>query len=119
GERKTLRIAARHGDYTNFDGTPDGFAHKSEVLRGHCADIGRDPAEITRTANYNVAIGETEREVADRLAFIHDRMARHVGAEEADRQLGAYQGLPAVGTPEQIIENLAGLRAQGMEYGIF
>ena len=119
GERNTLRIAARHADYTNFDGTPDGFAHKSEVLRGHCADIGRDPAEITRTANYNVAIGETEREVADRLAFIHDRMARHVGAEEADRQLGAYQGLPAVGTPEQIIENLAGLRAQGMEYGIF
>lgn len=29
GERKTLRIAARYADYTNFDGTPDGFAHKA------------------------------------------------------------------------------------------
>ena len=119
GERKTLRIAARHADYTNFDGTPDGFAHKSEVLRGHCADIGRDPAEITRTANYNVAIAETEREVADRLAFLRDRMARYVGADEAERQLGAYEGLPAVGTPEQIVEKLTELKNLGMEYGIF
>lgn len=119
GERKTLRIAARYADYTNFDGTPDGFAHKAEVLRGHCADLGRDPSEITMTANYNVAIGETEREVEDRLASLRDRMARHVGADEADRQLGAYRGLPGVGTPEQIVEKLSALRELGMDYGIF
>ncbi len=81
--------------------------------------MGRDPAEITRTANYNVAIGETERDVADRLAFLRDRMSRHVGADEADRQLGAYRGLPAVGTPEQIVDKLGRLKAMGMEYGIF
>lgn len=119
GERKTLRMAAAYADYTNFDGTPEGFAHKSEVLHRHCADIGRDPAEITRTANYNVAIAETEREVADRLAFLRDRMARYVGADEAERQLGAYEGLPAVGTPEQIVEKLTELKNLGMEYGIF
>lgn len=119
GERKTLRIAARHADYTNFDGTPAGFAHKSEVLRGHCADLGRDPDEITRTANYNVAIGETEKDVADRLAYLRDRMARHVGPAEADRELGAYRGLPAVGTPEQIVEKLTELAGLGMGYGIF
>lgn len=119
GERKTLRIAARYADYTNFDGTPDGFAHKAEVLRGHCADLGRDPAEITMTANYNVAIGETEKEVADRLASLRDRMARHVGADEADRQLGAYRGLPGVGTPGQIVDKLTALRDLGMDYGIF
>lgn len=119
GERKTLRIAARYADYTNFDGTPDGFAHKAEVLRGHCADLGRDPSAITMTANYNVAIGETEKEVADRLASLRDRMARHVGADEADRQLGAYRGLPGVGTPEQIVEKLTAVRDLGMGYGIF
>lgn len=119
GERKTLRTAAAYADYTNFDGTAEGFARKSEILRRHCEDLGRDPAEITRSANYNVAIGETEREVSDRLAFIHDRMTRFVGADEADRQLAAYQGLPAVGTPEQIVENLTGLERLGMDYGIF
>src|SRR5699024_12381263 len=93
--------------------------HKSRILRGHCEDIGRDPAEITRTANYNVAIGETEKDVEDRLATLKDRLAKHVGADEAERQLGAYRGLPAVGTPEQIIETLSELKALGMEYGVF
>ncbi|MFL0580471.1 LLM class F420-dependent oxidoreductase [Dietzia sp. 179-F 9C3 NHS] len=119
GERKTLRTAARYADYTNFDGTAEGFAHKSEVLRAHCAAIGRDPAEITRTANYNVAIAETEAEVEDRLAWLHDRLTRYVGAEEADKHLGAFRGLPAVGTPEQVVEKLSELRGLGMDYGIF
>ncbi|HJC29966.1 MAG TPA: LLM class F420-dependent oxidoreductase [Candidatus Dietzia intestinipullorum] len=119
GERKTLRTAARYADYTNFDGSPEGFARKSEVLLRHCADIGRDPAEITRTANYNVAIGETERDVADRLAFLHDRIARFAGTERADRELRGYQGLPAVGTPEQIVEKLTALADAGLGYGVF
>ena len=68
GEKKTLRIAAEHASYPNFEGTLEGFVHKSEVLAEHCRDLGRDPATITRSANYNVVIGRDEAEVADRLA---------------------------------------------------
>src|SRR4051812_22895843 len=57
GEKKTLRIAAQYADYTNWDGDPETFSHKSDVLAGHCKDVGRDFDEITRTANYNVFIG--------------------------------------------------------------
>jgi hypothetical protein len=32
-------------------GTPEEFARKREVLAGHCADIGRDPQEITLSAH--------------------------------------------------------------------
>src|SRR5579875_3729309 len=47
GERRTLRTAARFAQHWNFvGGTAAEFAHKREVLRGHCADLGRDPAEI-------------------------------------------------------------------------
>jgi F420-dependent oxidoreductase-like protein len=50
GERKTLRLVARYGDSCNlFATTPDEVAHKLDVLRGHCADVGRDPAEIRTT----------------------------------------------------------------------
>ncbi|MEZ5169414.1 MAG: TIGR03560 family F420-dependent LLM class oxidoreductase [Acidimicrobiia bacterium] len=49
GERVTLKIAARHADATNWQVGPAEFRHKSEVLRRHCADIGRDCDEITRT----------------------------------------------------------------------
>jgi F420-dependent oxidoreductase-like protein len=34
GEKKTLRIAAQYASYTNFDGSLDGFFHKSEIWPG-------------------------------------------------------------------------------------
>ncbi len=55
GERRTLRTLARHGDIFNMDGwagqgmTLDVYRHKIGVLEKHCADAGRDPAEIKRT----------------------------------------------------------------------
>ncbi len=119
GEKVTLRIAARYAQYTNFDGTLDGFTHKSELLAGHCRDIGTDFDAIVRSANYNVAIGSTEAEVADRLAALKARLEPIVGAERAEAQLGGFRGLPACGTPEQIVENLTALRERGMTYGIF
>ena len=119
GERKTLRIAAEHADYTNFDGSPEGFAHKSQVLRGHCEDIGRDYGSIVRSANYNVVIGRDEAEVEDRLAGIKDRMLRGgLDEDAAQRQVQSLRRQPAVGTPEQIVETLRGLEEAGMTYAI-
>ncbi|MBY0398802.1 LLM class F420-dependent oxidoreductase [Myxococcota bacterium] len=47
GEKRTLRIAAKYADDWNFPGgSPEQFAHKVAVLHRHCADVGRDPAEI-------------------------------------------------------------------------
>jgi F420-dependent oxidoreductase-like protein len=50
GEKKTLRLVAQYADSCNlFATTPDEVAHKLEVLAGHCADLGRDPASIEKT----------------------------------------------------------------------
>lgn len=50
GERKTLRLVARYADACNLFATdPDEVAHKLEVLDRHCADAGRDPADVQRT----------------------------------------------------------------------
>jgi F420-dependent oxidoreductase-like protein len=47
GEKRTLRTAARFAQHWNFvGGTVEQFATKRDVLHQHCADIGRDPAEI-------------------------------------------------------------------------
>jgi F420-dependent oxidoreductase-like protein len=46
GERRTLRIAAQYADHWNAWTTPDQLAHKVAVLRAHCDQVGRDPAEI-------------------------------------------------------------------------
>ncbi|ATQ31010.1 LLM class F420-dependent oxidoreductase [Rhodococcus ruber] len=118
GEKVTLKIAAKYAQYTNFDGTPEGFAHKSEILRGHCAEVGTDFDAIVRSANYNVAIGRTEAEVQERLGTLRARLEPYVGPEKADGALDAFRGLPAVGTPEQIVENFRALKKQGMTYAI-
>jgi F420-dependent oxidoreductase-like protein len=55
GERKTLRLVAVYADACNIFGDAPVIAHKLEVLRGHCADVGRDPGEIEVTALINVA----------------------------------------------------------------
>ncbi|SCF06545.1 Luciferase-like monooxygenase [Micromonospora viridifaciens] len=50
GERKTLRLVARYADACNlFGNSPAEVAHKLDVLRGHCADEGRDYDSIEKT----------------------------------------------------------------------
>ena len=48
GERKTLRLVAQYADACNLIASPE-LAHKLDVLKGHCEDIGRDDAEIEKT----------------------------------------------------------------------
>jgi alkanesulfonate monooxygenase SsuD/methylene tetrahydromethanopterin reductase-like flavin-dependent oxidoreductase (luciferase family) len=45
---------ARYGDACNLFGNPDEVRHKLDVLERHCADVGRDPAEITKTILHTV-----------------------------------------------------------------
>ncbi|MBB5916911.1 F420-dependent oxidoreductase-like protein [Nocardia transvalensis] len=120
GEQKTLRIAAKYAAYTNFAGDPEGFAHKSEILRKHCAEVGTDFDAITRTANFNVAIGRTESEVEERLSAAVARMAPLTGSEAAETMVdNQFRGSAAAGTPEQIVEKLSRVRDLGLGYAIF
>ena len=118
GEKVTLKIAAKYAQYTNFDGTLDGFRAKSAVLAEHCRSLGTDFDAITRSANYNVAIGSTEGEVQERLSWIREHLTASIGADLAERQLSGFGNLPGVGTPEQIAEKLSALKAAGLSYAI-
>ena len=61
GEKVTLRIAAQHADGWNVPFiAPDAWAHKAQVLDDHCANAGRDPAEIVKTINVGMAFTEEE-----------------------------------------------------------
>jgi alkanesulfonate monooxygenase SsuD/methylene tetrahydromethanopterin reductase-like flavin-dependent oxidoreductase (luciferase family) len=50
GEQITLRVVAEHADVWNCPARDAAeFRRKSSVLDEHCAAVGRDPAEITRS----------------------------------------------------------------------
>jgi F420-dependent oxidoreductase-like protein len=69
GERKTLRLAARYADESNVIArSSDEVARKLGVLRRHCGELGRDPAEVAMSLLYvgdALIKGETGRFVEE------------------------------------------------------
>jgi alkanesulfonate monooxygenase SsuD/methylene tetrahydromethanopterin reductase-like flavin-dependent oxidoreductase (luciferase family) len=49
GEKLTLRVVAEHADVWNVIASVEEAVRKASVLDQHCADVGRDPAEIKRS----------------------------------------------------------------------
>ncbi|MBO9577824.1 MAG: LLM class F420-dependent oxidoreductase, partial [Microbacteriaceae bacterium] len=64
GERKTLRLVARHADIWHSFVSPDEFGHKLDVLKGWCEEIERDVAEIELSVGLQAVFG-FDRELLD------------------------------------------------------
>jgi len=70
GEKKTLRITARHADIWHGFGDPDVIGHKHRVLDEWCGAEEREPSAIERSAGVE---GEPE-ETAERLLALGTRL---------------------------------------------
>jgi probable F420-dependent oxidoreductase len=53
GEKKTLRLVAKHADIWHSFGDPEAVERKVGILRQHSTDVGRDPAEIEISVGVN------------------------------------------------------------------
>lgn len=95
GEKATLRIAARYADiWNNLAGQQANIGHKVEVLRAHCQDVGRDPAEVTVSQQCLVTIAP-------------DEASAEPMAQRAKQLFGGHMGDPTgplalTGTAERI-----------------
>lgn len=119
GEKVTLKIAAKYAQYTNFSAGLEEFARKSEILAGHCRDVGTDFGAIVRSANVNAILGSSDAEVTERVKRVRDRVAGVCGDAAADATM-AMVSAPgnATGTPSEVIESLSALRELGCDYVI-
>jgi F420-dependent oxidoreductase-like protein len=69
GEKRTLRSVAKWADHWNVPGGSIGdFRRKHEVLRQHCADIGRDPKEIVTSTHLRLGSDTDPKALADNAA---------------------------------------------------
>jgi alkanesulfonate monooxygenase SsuD/methylene tetrahydromethanopterin reductase-like flavin-dependent oxidoreductase (luciferase family) len=106
GERKTLRTVANHADMWNESGSVELLEHKRDVLREHCAALGRDPAEIELTTSCKPLIRDTEREA--RQAWKAQMAQNRTPMSEVEDDETFW-----IGTPELIAERMAERKAIG------
>jgi hypothetical protein len=99
GEKYLLRAVAKHADWWNYSFRDDAtYAHKQEVLKSHCRDVGRDYDEITQVIRVGILIAETEGEV-ERL--------------KTQPHIRPMQDIRLAGTPANVTETLLGVIGRG------
>ncbi len=84
GEQKTLRYTARHANIWHGFADAETLAHKHAVLDKWCAEIGRDPLEIERSAGVD---GDPDQ-LGEQLHAVGTRLFT-IGVGGPDYDLGA------------------------------
>jgi F420-dependent oxidoreductase-like protein len=116
GERRTLRAVARYADEWNATSiAPEGYRAKVAALERHCAAAGRDPATIRRSYMAGFVIGRDAGELRKRLAGVGSAFPP-LASGPPDQVLPAIRARGwFVGSPAEVVAQLRGLAALGVE----
>jgi alkanesulfonate monooxygenase SsuD/methylene tetrahydromethanopterin reductase-like flavin-dependent oxidoreductase (luciferase family) len=106
GERRTLALVAAAADACNVFGEPAAVARKVEVLRRHCAAVGRDPATISVSHLSTVLVG---RDAAEVRALVEATKPPKMAAERHARAVNA-------GTVEQHVARIERYAEAGVDH---
>lgn len=109
GEKRTLKLVARYADACNLFGGADVVRHKLDVLRGHCAAVGRDPSEIEVTHLSAAIVGVDRDDLAGRIDAVRprniprERFAATVNAAVVEDHIGRFRALAEAGVQTAIV----------------
>ena len=106
GEKRTLRIVAKHADMCNLFGDAKDLEHKFAVLRKHCDEVGRPYEEITRSRLATMVLTETSQQGIDMR-------------EQLDKVVERRSGSFTIGTEKEVLQQIEDLEAVGVQYFIF
>jgi F420-dependent oxidoreductase-like protein len=94
GEKKTLKLLARHGDIGHwFGGNLDGLKRKKQIFEQHCEAEGRDPSTVLLTVGLNFVLVENERDghaIMEKLLPERRAMASIETVDQAAETIGQY-----------------------------
>jgi alkanesulfonate monooxygenase SsuD/methylene tetrahydromethanopterin reductase-like flavin-dependent oxidoreductase (luciferase family) len=105
GERRTLRLVARHADACNLFGTPEEVARRVAVLRQHCAAEDRDPGTVAVTNLSQAAILGGSPSAKERYDEVVGTVEEHIGRYRQYAEAGVDEAIVALhvdGTPAQV-----------------
>ena len=107
GEKVTLKLLAKYGDYGNWDVDVDGFIHKSEILKNHCEQQERDFSSIKKTLHTNVIIGENQKDLENKI----EKISTVTGLPKE-----MYIDKPLVGTQEKVFNTVDEFKSVDCSY---
>ena len=97
GEKVTLKLLAKYGNYGNWDVDINGFIHKSEILKEHCEQQNREYSEIKKTLHTNVIIGENQKDLDNKI----NKITKITGIPKE-----MYINKPLVGTVDKVFDTI-------------
>jgi F420-dependent oxidoreductase-like protein len=126
GEKRTLRLVAQYADMCNVTGDVGTLTRKIDVLRRHCAEVGRDPAEVGVTWMSPLILTTSSQNTAE----VQEMLAAAASPEEiAGFTVGQPHEIPGLvaghieaGADEVIFSfafaDTAGIAAVGKAFGL-
>src|SRR6266852_9081888 len=94
GEQKTLRTTAKYADMWHTFGPPETMKRKLEILRQHCADVGRDPSQVEPWGGQWICVRDDPE---DARQVLEDVRAHHHGMNPPNA---------IIGDPDQVAQKL-------------
>ena len=107
GEKVTLKLLAKYGDYGNWDVDVEGFVHKSKILKTHCEEQNRNYSDIKKTLHTNVIIGNNEKDLNEKINKIVD-------VTGIPKEM--YIDRPLVGVKEKVFDTIDEFSSVECEY---
>ena len=107
GEKVTLKLLAKYGDYGNWDVDVEGFVHKSKILKTHCEEQNRNYSDIRKTLHTNVIIGNNEKDLDAKINKIVD-------VTGIPKEM--YIDRPLVGVKEKVFDTIDEFSSVECEY---
>ena len=107
GEKVTLKLLAKYGDYGNWDVDVEWVVHKSKILKTHCEEQNRNYSDIKKTLHTNVIIGNNEKDLDAKINKIVD-------VTGIPKEM--YIDKPLVGVKEKVFDTIDEFSSVECEY---
>ena len=116
GEQLTLRVVAKYADWWNIPGRDLAtYTHKLNVLRQHCADVGRDYDSIVKTYSAECVAVAATTEKAQEIAANSPYSSSHVIAGTPEQVAAQLQQYVDAGVTYLIVRVVDFPRQEGLE----
>jgi probable F420-dependent oxidoreductase len=114
GGDRSLRLAALHADGWNtvWRWTPQAYAERVRRAREACDEAGRDPRSLRLSLGLYTVVGEDHDDLVARFRALQSWMP---GGGLDGETLESFMSDTLTGTPEQVLERLAGFAELGVE----